>query len=74
MGSTQQKNDLKPCPFCEGKAKRKSARYNLRGAYGTKETEKHWYGVYCTKCKISQPIRVYETREASDEAWNNRVN
>lgn len=64
---------LKSCPCCGGKARLKSAKFNTLGAYGTKDTEKQWYGVYCTSCKLSQPQRYYFTKEESEEAWNKRV-
>ena len=64
--------NLSNCPFCNGKAKRKHGKYNLLGAYGTKNEDRHWYAVCCTVCGISQPKKKYDTREASDEAWNTR--
>lgn len=64
---------LMPCPCCGGRAVRKSAKYNTLGAYGTAETDKKWYGVYCKSCRLSQPARYYFTREDSDNAWNRRV-
>ena len=63
---------LKPCPFCNGKPKRKQAKYNTLGTYGDNTTEKHWYGVYCTNCRVGQPVRFYFSREESDNAWNER--
>ena len=65
--------ELKLCPCCGGKAKRKSAHYNTLGAYGDITTDKQWFNVCCTVCKLSQPMKFYFTREEADEAWNNRV-
>ena len=65
---------LKNCPCCGSKARRKTAKYNTLGAYGTKDTEKQWYGIYCPECGISQPARKYFSKEESDNAWNNREN
>lgn len=70
---------LKNCPFCNGKARRQSHAYSgdlicvnpdciTQGIY----EEKRWYIVKCTECGISQPKRKYETREESDAAWNDR--
>lgn len=64
---------LKNCPCCDGKARLKSAKFNILGAYGTKETDKQWYSIYCTSCKLSQPKRYYFTKEEAEEAWNKRV-
>ena len=64
---------LKPCPFCGGRARKKGAKYNTLGAYGGEETEKRWFGVYCTKCRVGQPARVYETAEEATEQWNRRA-
>lgn len=71
---------LKNCPFCNGKARRQSHVYSgnlievnssciTQGIY----EKKQWFIVKCNQCGISQPKRKYETREASDEAWNNRI-
>lgn len=56
--------ELKPCPFCGGKAKR---RY---------EMPYNW--VECAKCHASSPLIVdaYEQRDGKKEAvdaWNRRV-
>jgi hypothetical protein len=67
-------NKLKNCPCCGGKAKIKSAKYNTLGAYGSKETEKQWWGIYCTECGLTQPSRKYHSKEESITAWNNRCN
>ncbi len=62
--------ELKPCPFCGGKARCTFGKYNLLGAYGTADEERRWYGVRCSKCGVSQPKKKYDTRELSTEAWN----
>ena len=66
-------NELKPCPFCGGKARRKHDTYNLLGAYGNKDTKREWHAIWCPSCKMSQPKRTYASREQSEEAWNRRV-
>ena len=38
--------ELKPCPFCGGKARMKHIHYNLLGAYGTAKDKREWFGVY----------------------------
>ncbi len=63
--------NLRPCPFCGGKPKRKSAKYHTLGIYGG--IEKQWYNVCCSNCGISQPFRKYFSREDADEAWNRRT-
>ena len=65
--------ELKPCPFCGGKAKRKFGKYNLLGAYGTQNEDRQWFGVSCSKCGVEQPKRKYDTRESATEAWNRRA-
>lgn len=65
--------ELKPCPFCCGKAKRKWGRYNLLGAYGTAETYREWFAVFCESCKVGQPSRHYTSRQEAIEAWNRRT-
>ena len=65
--------ELKPCPFCGGKARMKYGRYNLLGAYGGAENDREWAGVYCKKCNVSQPPRLYSTKTEAMEAWNRRA-
>lgn len=55
-------NNLKPCPFCGGKAK-------IRG-------EKYWRprvsrNVICTKCFSNSGW--FDTEEEAAEAWNRRI-
>lgn len=61
------------CPCCGGKAKVKSAKYNLLGAYGNEDTERKWWAVYCTNCKLSQPSRTYDTKDKAVNIWNHRI-
>jgi Lar family restriction alleviation protein len=65
--------ELKPCPFCGGKARRKYGNYNLLGAYGTRAEDRQWHGVYCFNCGVSQPKKKYSTKEEAIEAWNRRA-
>ncbi len=64
------KIEIKPCPFCGGKPRTKGAKYNELGNAGGEE--KHWYGVYCTKCHIGQPKRTYFSQEEAVKKWNKR--
>lgn len=64
---------LKPYPCCGGKARLKQAKYNALGSYGDAELDKHWYGIYCTQCGLSQPRRQYFSKKAAYEVWNRRV-
>lgn len=66
-------DNLKNCPFCGEKAIVKGAKYNTLGMYGNSETEKHWYAVYCPKCKISQPKKTYFSKDDAVKAWNKRA-
>lgn len=55
--------ELKPCPFCGGKAK------------VGKDTDIFFeaYCVSCLKCGVSQQYPKYYTEEAAIEAWNSRA-
>lgn len=66
-------DNLKNCPFCGEKVIVKGAKYNTLGMYGNSETEKHWYAVYCPKCKISQPKKTYFSKDDAVKAWNKRA-
>lgn len=66
-------NSLYECPCCGGKAKIKSAKYNLLGAYGNIDTERKWWAVYCSECNLSQPIRIYDSKDKAINNWNNRI-
>ena len=51
----------------------KYGKYNLLGAYGSKETAREWAGVYCKKCNVTQPPRLYSDKEEATMAWNRRA-
>ena len=53
-------DELKPCPFCGGKAS------IMRYSYITKE---HY--CFCTSCKVRMPNSL--TREEAIERWNRRA-
>lgn len=57
----EEKDKLKPCPFCGGKARIMNAGYP------------HW--VYCTKCgaKVHGGKFGEEGEKASKKAWNRRA-
>ena len=55
-------NELKPCPFCGGKAW-SCTTYKFHA-------EKTRYVVKCTKCNA---IMEYRSRKAVEEAWNRRA-
>lgn len=63
------KYDLKPCPFCRGKAEL------VDRVYGTGIVDSAY--VYCTKCKArSQEVMSnvhYCADEKAVELWNTRV-
>ena len=40
--------------------------------YGKPDDDRKWFAVYCRSCKVSQKIRVYESRQAATSAWNSR--
>lgn len=65
---------LKTCPCCGGKARTKSAKYNTLGSYGNTSTQKQWFGVYCTICRLGQPSRFYFSKQDAINAWNERTN
>ena len=60
-------NDLKPCPFCGGKA----ILYVIGGDYGTNSY------VYCVKCHSRGSLKTsYDldiAKESAMQAWNRRV-
>lgn len=58
------KDNLKPCPFCGGKAECKT-NYMFGRSHG--------HFVFCTKCSITQD-RVYATKTYAIKKWNRRVN
>ena len=76
--------ELKPCPFCGGKAKFLVKCYTERGI-----TRGYSFGIYCTKCDITTPKTNYsiefklndcgeievtkDERLLAIEAWNRRA-
>lgn len=70
---------LKPCPFCDGKAKRQSHKYSGQflgiddATHRAIYEELTWHIVKCQACGVAQPIRKYLSREESDAAWNARA-
>ena len=72
---------LPNCPFCNGPAKRVTARFTPAGTPPvlTEDGRNYvypmvtWYGVKCKNCGVAQPKRKYMTREESDKAWTKRT-
>lgn len=77
--------ELKPCPFCGGKAKFLVKTFSERG------TTRGWlFGISCAECGVETPRSKYkielsfesngevktpiDEREMAIEAWNRRVN
>lgn len=77
-------NELKPCPFCGGKAEFFAKTFTERGV------SRGWlFGVHCTKCDVTTPrtdfkIELYfesngevktpiDERELAEELWNRRA-
>lgn len=77
--------ELKPCPFCGGKANFLIKTYMERGI-----TRGYTFGIYCTKCDIALPKTNYiiefemssddgelkvttDERPQAIEAWNRRA-
>lgn len=77
--------ELKPCPFCGGKAKFLITLHMERGL-----TRGYTFGIYCTKCGITTPNTNYsmefemstddgelkvtaDERPQAVEAWNRRA-
>lgn len=61
-------SDLKPCPFCGGKASKESREYGNGSTYA-------W--VFCLKCGCSTPkIPIsldYSARDKANDLWNKRA-
>ena len=80
--------ELKPCPFCGGKAKVSYRQYRFKGQYddGTKRIKFAFYGI-CNRCKatggtVTGEIHCGLVRSRDDfrfyeelaaEAWNGRA-
>ena len=80
--------DLKPCPFCGGKAKVSYRQYRFKGQYddGTKRIKFAFYGI-CNRCKATGGTVTGEIHcglvqsrddfrfyeELAAEAWNRRA-
>jgi hypothetical protein len=58
-------NDLKPCPFCGGRAKLLCIKCPVG----------EFWRVYCmdVDCPVEPSINVYGRRETAIEAWNRRA-
>ena len=64
----EQNKELKPCPFCGGKAR--TYRYQYGEKTGRLVTK---YGVECVLCRAELPIRLCsEQIEHTIAAWNRR--
>ena len=76
--------ELKPCPFCGGKAK-----FFVKSSMCREITRGYNFGIYCTKCDITTPKTNYivefklndsgeievteDERLLAVEAWNRRA-
>ncbi len=67
--TVQTMSELKPCPFCGGKA-----RINKNSFYEdkTKGFTDHSYGVECLDC-FTQSFQFYKTEEQAVKDWNRRA-
>lgn len=57
-------NELKPCPFCGGKAETREY-YHYGLGY------EHW--VKCTICEVRTPGGIDNTEHSEIKIWNRRV-
>jgi Lar family restriction alleviation protein len=69
----QTMSELKTCPFCGGKPKRITRKFNTLGAYGDKDTERTWFAIACSDCRTGQPYRHYFAKASAETAWNSRA-
>lgn len=62
---TEKKIELKPCPFCGGKAEYETV--------STRHVFKKYIGFYikCTECGVSTGVEL--TVKEAREAWNRRI-
>lgn len=56
--------ELKPCPFCGGKARRYVSVIKLVQVYCA----------FSNRCLVHPRTDFYEKQKDADEAWNRRVN
>ena len=62
-------DELKPCPFCGGKASTYTCKTDKKGVRSIK-----WL-VHCEKCGVNYPaIKDCHYEYEAIEAWNRRVN
>lgn len=54
-------DELKPCPFCGGKARRYVSTINFV----------HVYCPSSNHCSVHPDTGFFKTQKAADEAWNN---
>jgi Lar family restriction alleviation protein len=58
-------NDLKPCPFCGGKATLLGVVDEIRGG-------KHFVSCFNRSCKVTVETEFCETEKKAIAAWNKR--
>lgn len=63
--------ELKPCPFCGGRAILESWPMTPFEQICIPIEEKAWYGVFCNDCAASGPDDI--TKEDAIAAWNRRT-
>lgn len=56
-------SELKPCPFCGGKARR----------YVSVTNQVHVYCPYSNHCRVHPRTDFYERQKDADDAWNRRA-
>lgn len=61
--------ELKPCPFCGGKAKMEKHSF---WSDTTNAFTNHTYGVQCSKC-FAQMRQFYVSEKQAARDWNRRV-
>lgn len=55
--------ELKPCPFCGGRA----------GLWQKEHYRESEYRVFCMKCHVTQAGQFYYSKNDAFDAWNRRV-
>ncbi len=63
------KKELKPCPFCGGKAKLKV----YRNSQGEKEYFVYCTSIYPTECAVCPDTTFYISKDGAIDAWNRRA-